>query len=55
MAPFSKFKFLFALKLYFDGVQFWLFQKVGKNQNMEGNNKIVKFEFENFEHLRCKV
>ena len=57
MALFSKVKFLLALKLNFNGGQFhkknieiWLFQKVEKSLN-----KIVKFEFENFGHLLCKV
>ena len=50
MARFLNFKFLFKLKLNFNGDQchtiFWLFQKVEKS-----HNKIVKFAVENFEHL----
>ena len=53
MARFLKFKFLITIKLNFNRgpilqkkIKFWCFQKVEKIQN-----KIVKFEFENFEHL----
>ena len=55
MAQFSKFKFIYALKLNFNGGQFkknvklWLSQKVKKVM------RIVKFEVENFDHLHCKV
>ena len=57
MAQFLKFRSLIISKLNFIEVQFylknikiWLFQKVEKI-----HNKIVKFEVENFEHLRCKI
>ena len=56
MAQFFKFKYLNALKLIFNGGgQNYLKNQFFFSKSEKYQNKIVKFDVENFEHLHCRV
>ena len=56
MAQFLKFEFLIALELNFNGSQIYKkYKNLVISKSGKSHYKIIKFEVEHFERLRCKV